>query len=334
MTQQRNRTAVYCRLSREDGDGESMSIGNQREMLVRYCKDNGLPVVDIYIDDGFSGTNFERPEFQRMIRDIEDGKIDIVLVKDQSRLGREHLQTGYYMEIFFSNHDVRFIVVNDNVDTDKGENDFMGFRNMINELYAKDISKKIRSARKTLAKQGKFTVPFAAYGYKKDLDNKHRLLIDENTAPIVKRMFQLTTEGKTPTEIAEIFTAEKILIPRAYVAKTYGTYLTCYDTRYSYDWMGNTVASILRSKLYIGTLVNHRRTSKSFKNKKIIQIPEEEWIEVENTHEAIIDRETWDIVQKMVAVKKRPNKNGVSQIFAGLVRCPDCGRALSYNIGT
>ena len=334
MTQQRNRTAVYCRLSREDGDGESMSIGNQREMLVRYCKDNGLIVVDIYIDDGFSGTNFERPEFQRMIRDIEDGKIDVVLVKDQSRLGREHLQTGYYMEIFFSNHDVRFIAVNDNVDTDKGDNDFMGFRNMINELYAKDISKKIRSARKTLAKQGKFTAPFAPYGYKKDPDNKHRLLIDENTAPIVKRMFQLTTEGKTPTEIAEIFTADKILIPRAYIAMTYGIYLTGYDTRYPYDWMGNTVASILRSKLYIGTLVNHRRTSKSFKNKKIIQLPEDEWIEVENTHEAIIDRETWDIVQKMVAVKKRPNKNGVSQIFAGLVRCPDCGRALSYNIGT
>lgn len=151
MTQQRNRAAIYCRLSREDGDGESMSIGNQREMLVRYCKDNGLLVIDIYIDDGFSGTNFERPEFQRMIRDIEDGKIDVVLVKDQSRLGREHLQTGYYMEIFFSNHDVRFIAVNDNVDTDKGDNDFMGFRNMINELYAKDISKKIRSARKTLA---------------------------------------------------------------------------------------------------------------------------------------------------------------------------------------
>lgn len=137
-------------------------------------------------------------------------------------------------------------------------------------------------------------------------------------------------EGKTPAEIAEIFTAEKILIPRAYVAKTYGTYQTGYDTRYPYDWMGNTVASILRSKPYIGTLVNHRRTSKSFKNKKIIQIPEDEWIEVENTHEAIIDRETWDIVQKMVAVKKRPNKDGVSQIFAGLVKCPDCGRALSY----
>ena len=335
MTQQRNRTAVYCRLSVDDGeDRESMSISNQREMLTRYCKENGFVIVDVYADDGYTGTNLDRPDFQRMKNDIENGMIDIVIAKDLSRIGREYLKTGDFIEIFLPEHDVRFIAVNDGVDSAKGDNDFMGFRNMINELYAKDISKKIRSARKTLAKQGKFTAPFAPYGYKKDPENKHRLLVDENTAPIVKRMFQLTTEGKTPTEIAEIFTAEKILIPRAYVATTYGIYLTGYDTRYPYDWMGNTVASILRSKLYIGTLVNHRRTSKSFKNKKIIQLPEDEWIEVENTHEAIIDRETWDIVQKMVAVKKRPNKNGVSQIFAGLVRCPDCGRALSYNIGT
>ena len=269
-----------------------------------------------------------------MISDIENGQIDIVITKDLSRLGREYLQTGSYIEIFFPSYNVRYIAVNDGVDTAHGDNEFLGFRNIINEFYAKDISKKIRSARKTLAKQGKFTAPFAPYGYKKDPENKHHLIVDENTAPIVKRMFRLTVEGTTSTEIAEIFTAEKILIPRAYVAKTYGSYQTGYDTRYPYDWMGNSVASILRSKLYIGTLVNHRRSSKSFKNKKIIQLPEEQWIEVENTHEAIIDRETWDIVQRMVAVKKRPNKDGVSQIFAGLVKCPDCGRALSYNIGT
>ena len=164
-----------------------------------------------------------------MIADIENGLINIVITKDQSRLGREHLQTGYYMEIFFSNHDVRVIAVNDNVDTDKGDNDFMGFRNIINEFYAKDISKKIRSARKTLAKQGKFTAPFAPYGYKKDPENKHHLLVDENTAPIVKRKFQMATGGKTPTEIAAILTAEEVLIPRAYVAKTYGIYFTRYD---------------------------------------------------------------------------------------------------------
>ena len=334
MTQQQNRAALYCRLSVDDGDGESMSVANQREMLTRYAKEKGFFVQKVYIDDGYSGTNFNRPQFKKMIADIENGLIDIVITKDLSRLGREYLQTGSYIEIFFPSYNVRYIAVNDGVDTAHGDNEFLGFRNIINEFYAKDISKKIRSARKTLAKQGKFTAPFAPYGYKKDPENKHHLIVDENTAPIVKRMFRLTVEGKTPTEIAEIFTAEKILIPRAYVAKTYGSYQTGYDTRYPYDWMGNSVASILRSKLYIGTLVNHRRTSKSFKNKKIIQLPEEQWIEVENTHEAIIDRETWDIVQRMVAVKKRPNKDGVSQIFAGLVKCPDCGRALSYNIGT
>lgn len=336
IQQQNNRTAIYCRLSRDDGDGESMSIANQRDMLVRHAKEKGFFVCEIYADDGYSGTNFDRPDFRRMIEDIEDGKIDIVLVKDQSRLGREHLQTGYYIEMFFPDNNVRFIAVNDNVDTENqsGNNDFIGIRNVMNEFYAKDTSRKIRSARKTLAEQGKFTAPFAPYGYKKDPNDKHRLLVDENTAPIVKRMFRLATEGKTPSEIAELFTAEEIPIPRAYVAQTYGIYQTGYDTRYPHDWMGGTVASMLRSKLYIGTMVSHRRSSKSFKNKKIICLPENEWIEVPNTHEAIIDTETWDIVQKMVTVKKRPNKNGVSQIFAGLVRCPDCGRALSYNSGT
>ena len=273
MTQQQNRAALYCRLSVDEGDGESMSVANQREMLTRYAKEKGFFVQKVYIDDGYSGTNFNRPQFKQMISDIENGQIDIVITKDLSRLGREYLQTGSYIEIFFPSYNVRYIAVNDGVDTANGDNEFLGFRNIINEFYAKDISKKIRSARKTLAKQGKFTAPFAPYGYKKDPENKHHLLVDENTAPIVKRMFRLTLEGKTPTEIAEIFTKEQILIPRAYVAKTYGIYQTGYDTRYPYDWMGNSVASILRSKLYIGTLVNHRRTSKSFKNKKIIQLP-------------------------------------------------------------
>ena len=334
MTQQQNRAALYCRLSVDDGDGESMSVANQREMLTRYAREKGFFVQKVYIDDGYSGTNFNRPQFRQMISDIENGLIDIVITKDLSRLGREYLQTGSYIEIFFPSYNVRYIAVNDGVDTAHGDNEFLGFRNIINEFYAKDISKKIRSARKILAKKGKFTAPFAPYGYKKDPDDKHHLLVDENTAPIVKRMFQLATEGKTPAEIAKIFTDEKILIPRAYIANTYGIYKTGYDTKYPYDWMGNSVAAILRSKLYIGTLVNHKRASKSFKNKKIIQLPEDEWIEVENTHEAIIDRETWNIVQKMVAVKKRPNKEGVSQIFAGLLKCPDCGHALTFNLGT
>ena len=329
--QQKNRTAVYCRLSVDDGDGESMSIGNQREMLTRYCKENDLIIVDIYIDDGYSGTNFDRPDFKRMINDIENGMIDVVVTKDLSRLGREYLKTGTYIEIFFPAHNVRYIAVNDSVDTATGTNEFIGIRNIINEIYAKDISKKIRSARTTLAKQGKYTASFAPYGYKKHPDDKHKLIPDENTAPVVKRMYQLTAEGKTPSEIADIFTAEKILIPRAYTAETYGAFKTSYDTRYPYDWLPGTIVNILRSKLYIGTLVNHKRTSVSFKNKKLVDIPKNEWIEVENTHEPLVDRETWDIVQKIVAVKKRPAKDGERQMFAGLVRCPDCGRALTFS---
>ncbi len=333
MTQQQNRAAIYCRLSVDDGDGESMSIQNQRDMLTRYAKENGFLVHKVYIDDGYSGTDFNRPQFKQMIEDIENKLIDIVITKDLSRLGRDYLQTGTYIEIYFPANDVRYIAVNDGVDSANGCDEFLGIKNIINEFYAKDISKKIRAARKTLAKQGKFTAPFAPYGYKKDPDDKHHLLVDENTAPIVKRMFTLASKGKTPTEIAKLFTDEKILIPRAYLAQTYGIYQTGYDTRYPCDWMATTVAEILRSKLYIGTIVNQKRTSKSFKNKKIIKRPTEEWIEVENTHEAIIDRDTWDVVQKLVKVKKRPNKQGTSQIFAGLLRCADCGHALTYNIG-
>ncbi len=215
MTQQQNRAAIYCRLSVDDGDGESMSIQNQRDMLTRYAKENGFLVHKVYIDDGYSGTDFNRPQFKQMIEDIENKLIDIVITKDLSRLGREYLQTGTYIEICFPANDVRYIAVNDGVDSANGCDEFLGIRNIINEFYAKDISKKIRAARKTLAKQGKFTAPFAPYGYKKDPDDKHHLLVDENTAPIVKRMFTLASKGKTPTEIAKMFTDEKILIPRA-----------------------------------------------------------------------------------------------------------------------
>ena len=331
MLQQQNRTAVYCRLSHDDGDGESMSIGNQREMLVRYCKDNGLPVVDIYIDDGFSGTNFERPAFQRMIQDVEDGKIDVVLVKDQSRLGREHLKTGYYIEIFFAEHNVRFIAVNDNVDTDKGDNDFMGFRNMINELYAKDISKKIRSSRKNLALKGAYTSPYAPYGYRKNPNNKHKLIPDENTAPVVKRMFQMALDGMNPYQIANVLEKEEVLTPRMYINKTCGGFENFVDKENPYAWFPITVANILRNRLYVGDSVGQKGSTKSFKSKKRILVPEEDWIIVKNTHEALVDRETFEIVSKMVKIKKRPTSKGERQIFHGLVKCADCGCGLSFS---
>ena len=329
--QQKNRTALYCRLSREDGDGESMSIANQREMLTRYAQEHGFFVHKVYPDDGYSGTSFDRPGFQEMIDDIEAGEIDVVITKDLSRLGREYLKAGYFIEIYFADKNVRYIAVNDGVDTARGDNEFVGIRNIMNEFYARDISKKVRSSRRTLARQGKFTAAFAPYGYRKDPQDKHHLIVDENTAPVVRRIFSMAGSGSNPHQIADILSAEKIRIPRAYLADTYDAYHGTYNKDRPFDWHTGTVAAILRNKVYIGTSVGHKRTSKSFKSKKIIEVPREEWIEVENTHEAIIDRETWEIVQKMVAVKKRATKGGIQQMFVGLVKCADCGHALSYN---
>ncbi len=331
MTQQQNRAAIYCRLSRDDGEGESMSIGNQRDMLSKYAKENGFTVYKVYQDDGYSGTNFDRPGFQQMIGDIEANKIDIVLVKDQSRIGREHLQTGYYIEMFFSEHNVRFIAVNDNVDTALGDNDFMGFRNIMNEFYAKDISKKIRSARRTLAYKGAYTASLAPYGYKKDPNDKHRLIVDENTAPTVKKIFKLASEGNTPYQISQYLEEHEILSPRVYLNKTYGIFEGSADTENPYIWYPVTVASILRNPVYLGYVVGQKTTSPSFKIKKRTFRPQEEWILVEAKHEALIDQETFDIVSKMVKVKKRPTVIGERQIFHGLVKCADCGASLTYS---
>ena len=320
MTQQQNRTAIYCRLSRDDGDGESMSIGNQREMLTKYARDNGFFVYKVYVDDGFSGTNFERPQFKEMISDIEDGKIDIVLAKDQSRIGREHLQTGYYIEMFFSEHNIRFIAVNDGVDTAKGDNDFMGMRNIMNEFYAKDISKKIRSARKILAQKGYYTSPYAPYGYKKDPIDKHRLIPDENTAPVVQKMFQMALGGMNPYQIANVLEKEELLTPRMYINHTRGGFERFVDKEHPYAWYPITVANILRNRVYVGDFTGQKGSTRSFKSKKRIRVPEDEWIVIENTHEALVDRETFEIVQKMVKIKKRPTTNGERQIFHGLVK--------------
>lgn len=330
MTQQQNRTAIYCRLSRDDGDGESMSIGNQREMLTKYARDNGFFVYKVYVDDGFSGTNFERPQFKEMISDIEDGKIDIVLAKDQSRIGREHLQTGYYIEMFFSEHNIRFIAVNDGVDTAKGDNDFMGMRNIMNEFYAKDISKKIRSARKILAQKGYYTSPYAPYGYKKDPIDKHRLIPDENTAPVVQKMFQMALGGMNPYQIANVLEKEELLTPRMYINHTRGGFERFVDKEHPYAWYPITVANILRNRVYVGDFTGQKGSTRSFKSKKRIRVPEDEWIVIENTHEALVDRETFEIVQKMVKIKKRPTTNGERQIFHGLVKCADCGCGLSF----
>ena len=331
IRQQQNMVALYCRLSRDDGgDAESNSIITQRQMLQRYAKEQGFIVYNEYIDDGISGTTFDRPSLKRMIADIEDGKIGIVLCKDMSRLGRNNAMVAYYTEIFFPDNDVRFIAIGDSIDTDKGENEIMAFKSVINEYYAKDISKKVKAGYRTRALNGEFTAPHAPYGYKRNPENKYQLIPDENTAGNVKRMFQMAADGLSPFKIAKSLSQENILTPRAYTAKQHGKYKDSFNARFPTDWHNTTIAAILKNREYLGHLVCNTRTTKSFKNRKLIDVSKENWIITENTHEPLVDEYLFDLAQKVVKVKKRENTAGHDNIFAGLLKCPDCGCSLGY----
>ena len=329
--QQANMAAIYKRLSRDDGgDAESNSIVTQGQMLRRYAKEQGFTVYDEYTDDGISGTTFDRPDFKRMVRDIEDGKIGIVLCKDLSRLGRNNALVAYYTEIFFPDNDVRFICTSEGIDTFKGDNEIMPFKSVINEYYARDISRKVRSAYHTKALNGDFTAAFAPYGYLKDPVNKHRLIIDEETAPVVKKIFQMASEGLTPFKIAKQLSNDKILTPRAYLSHRFGKYQNCFPAKYPEDWSNSTIMAILQNRVYLGHTLGNKTTTKSFKNRKQVAIPEAEWIEIQNTHLQLVDEYLFDTAQKVVRVKKRENSTGVPNIFAGLLKCSDCGASLGY----
>jgi len=329
--QRETAAAIYCRLSRDDGtDSESNSIGNQREMLRRYAKENGFNIYSEYVDDGYTGTDFERPDFKRMIDDIEEGKVGIVLCKDLSRIGRNNALVAYYVEIFFVDRDIRLIALNDGIDSAKGENEIMGFKSILNEYYARDISKKIRSSRKTLAQQGKYYAAFAPYGYKKHPDNRHKLIVDENTAPVIKRIFEMTLAGYGTYAIANTLRKEQVPNPSANLFENHGIFHAGYDPARPYEWSATTIYCIIRNPLYLGDMVNHRQTIKSFKNHKVVYVPKDEWITVSETHEALVDRDTFDKVQKIAATKKRENKRKNDNIFSGILKCYNCGSNLTF----
>ncbi len=331
LKQRTDKAALYCRLSRDDGtDSESNSIVTQRQMLNRYAKEQGFPVYDEYIDDGISGTVFDRPSFNRMIADIEDGKIGIVLCKDMSRLGRNNAMVAYYTEIFFPENDVRFIAISDCIDTFQGENEIMAFKSVINEYYARDISKKIKAAYHTKALNGEFTAPHAPYGYRKNPDNRHQLVPDENTAGTVTRIFQMAAQGLTPFKISSQLSKEKILTPRAYTAQQHGKYKDSFHPQYPTDWSNTTVMTILQNREYLGHMVCNKSTTKSFKNRKLVKTDPCDWIEVKGTHEPLVDEFLFELAQKVVRVKKRENGTGNPNIFAGLLKCSDCGGSLSF----
>jgi len=330
IKQQQNNAALYLRLSRDDGgDAESNSIGTQREILRRYARESGFDLYGEYIDDGISGTTFERPNFQRMISDVEAGKIGIILCKDLSRLGRNNAMVAYFTEIFFIEKSVRFIALNDGIDTFKGDNEIMPFKSVINEYYARDISKKIRSAYRAQAHKGVFTGSIAPYGYMKSPENKHLLIPNPDTVEPARSIFEMAAQGKSTVAIAKALTAQGYLTPSAYVRKHFGYGHKGGDYRHDTDWSPCSIGGILRNRVYVGQIVSCKSTSQSFKSKKVVRLPEDEHVVVENTHEGLVTQDTFDRIQDFLSLKKRGNKRDFDNIFQGFMKCADCGAGFS-----
>lgn len=324
-------TALYCRLSQDDKqEGDSNSIINQKKILKKYALDHGYSNLQFYIDDGISGTTFNRAGFQSMIADIDTGKVKRIIVKDMSRLGRDYLQVGMYTEIYFPEHDVHFIAVNDGVDSDQEDNEFTPFRNIINEWYAKDTSKKIRAVKRSKGMAGEHIGSHPPYGYMKNPENKKEWIVDQEAAEVVKEIFQLCVNGYGPTRIAHILTERKILCPTYYALKRGEKPRTALPPD-KYAWNGPVVAKILERMDYLGHTVNFKTHIKSYKNHKKIDNSPDDWKIFENTHEAIIERETFDIVQKIRAGKRRPTKMGTMPMFSGLLYCADCGSRMTFH---
>ena len=328
-------TALYCRLSRDDGtDSESNSIANQKRLLSQKAKELCLANTKFYVDDGYTGTNFNRPGFQSMLDDIDMGYISTVMVKDLSRLGRDYVSVGHYTDNFFPEHNIRFIAVNDMVDSDEGENEIAPFKNIMNEMYARDISRKVRSSHRIRGNMGE-PLSQPPYGYMKSPENKKKWIIDPEAAEIVKSIFQMCIDGKGNETIARILQENRVLIPMAYWQSkglNRGGKKTQPDP---YKWCKTTVAKILSQQEYCGDVINFKTYSKSFKNKTRLQNPEENWKIFKDVHEPIIDRETFENVQKKIGKAKRraPNpKHAEKNMFCGLLYCADCGSPLWFNV--
>ena len=329
-------TALYCRLSQEDElKGDSNSIQNQRAILEKYAKDNGFENVEVFVDDGYSGVSFNRPDFQRLLEMMEQGKVAVLITKDLSRLGRNYIEVGQYTEMLFPRWDVRYIAINDNYDSLYSEgNELAPFKNLFNEWYARDTSKKIRAVVKAKAERGERVGTVVPYGYRKDPDVKGHLLVNEDTAPVVRLIFSLCAEGKGPKVIANILREKQILKPTAYRYQTSGKYGATTDTEDIYGWNDRTVAGILDNEIYLGHTINCRTTVVSYKDKRKKDIPESEWYRFENTHEAIIDKVTWDIARKVREGKRRRTNMGDVDKYSGLLYCADCGSKLYFVRGT
>ena len=326
---------IYCRLSREDErTGESVSVENQREMLGRYVQEQGWNLYAAYCDDGVSGTTFDRPMFNQMIADARAGKINLILCKDLSRLGRDYIETGRFTDIVFPSMGCRFIALNDGVDTIHKNNEMLVIlKNVMNDLYARDTSSKIKAVKRSSFQAGKYVGCYAPIGYLKSPENKHILVPDPETAPIVKRIFDLRCQGYSYRKIASILNAESIPTPSSFYYLRQGKPNLRKEGGY---WQAQTVRAILQNEVYIGHMVQNKTGVVSYKIHKQVDKPESEWIRVEGTHETLVSMEVWELVRAIEKqnTRSRTQANGETALFAGLLRCMDCGSLMrSYHDG-
>ena len=330
--QQHYKAALYCRLSVDDGNfGGSVSIETQTILLEQYCKDHKITDYKFYCDDGCSGTNFDRPSFKKMLSDIDEGKINLVIVKDLSRFGRNYVEAGMYVQRF-TDSNIRFIAADDNYDSLVNSDDLLfPIKNVVNEMYARDVSKKTKAAKKAKARDGLFIGSKAPFGFKIDPNDRHHLIVDEPAAQVVKRIFRLASEGVGYNKMAKIFREEKVLTPIAYFNLNNPDYFKSDYWRKEFDWHVTSIRAILNNEVYLGKLVYGKQRNKSMKSKEKVRNPKEDWIVVENCHEPIITQELWDTVHKILNAKHRPAKAGEVQMFAGLLYCSDCGHCLTYS---
>lgn len=321
--------ALYMRLSKDDdGAAESASIITQRKMLRSYAAEHGYVVFDEYVDDGWSGTNFDRPDFKRMIADIEAKKVNMVITKDLSRLGRDYITAGQYTEIYFPSKGVRYIAIHDGYDSDSPYSDIAPFKNVINEMYARDTSKKIRSAFATKMRDGAYIAAFAPYGYQKDPVDKNHLVVDRQSGQVVKRIFRMAAEGAPPAEIARGLNERGIPPPAVYRCMTHdGLDVNAYSKRQ--EWTSATIAKMLRNVVYLGHIAQGKTTKVSFKSQLTLSNPRDEWIVVENTHEALVDQETFDLARRRAMARTCEKKGRFYNLFSGIAKCADCGRNMS-----